>query len=314
MFDSERLKKDSTSSQFIKGSNQHATKNSFIGQNGPKLPPNFKYEPNKTKDKMKSVKPSVGSEKSKSADKTGIISLDKNEIEFGYDEKNKDSVLSFSDRSQRLADKTVVENKAFEQRDNFEGKFKSNDKEFKKSTVSLRYNVSKEDNRISAQLEHFSNKNKGTTKIDKILPFNDIYKDKEHLEALKDQRSKTDGDKSIIDKEISDINKIISEKQNENFRFSQKLKLAIEDTKNRSNMTFDEYILYVRKRLMEFEETGEDDDENKNKNNEENKTEETSNKGGQAVEQVEQTDVQESNEQSSSSEEANASNDNQENS
>lgn len=281
MFESKKMKKDGYKSDL---NTEHSKQSkTYIGEHGPKVPDYFKYDKSRERGNMESVKPNAHSEKEKSPDKTGQLNSPLGKLEAGYDPHKKDAVLSLKDWSMNKPKTTVAEDKAEKKEVDSKEKFRSNDKKMLDSAIDLRYDPKTPRQKIKDDIKDLSEEKNRRTMFNRVIPFNDTNVEKEKIQELKRIRSQAGADKKAIDKQISEINKIKEEKDKKNLEFEQKLQKAMADIQTRSTMSFDEYIIYIKKRMLEIEEAEGEDDNNNNKD--ENNQNEQTEKAPEVVQQ-----------------------------
>lgn len=208
--------------------------------------------------KMKTVRSSenMGAEKHAPI-KIGEIKLDTGLLEVGYDDKSGEIVFSFAHFNASKKDKMVYENKPTRtQGDNSEW-FRSQSQDFVGNSVDFRTNL-EQYNRINKDFSKLSNERSHNTTIDKVIPFIQHNDEMNKIEELRNEKSKSNKDRSNIHDAISGVERLKNQKDQRKIDFVQKFTKAVKEASEIKHkfINRDDYILYIKKKwLMMYEQS-----------------------------------------------------------
>lgn len=242
----------------------------YLGDMDTPLPEKFSYKRQEDPQGMETVKPSVFSQKS-SGERAGTFSFDTGWMEMGYDEKKKQTIISVKSNYRDEKARKVSENNAKTIPVEDGKRVMSNDKDFQEGAVALRYSRSKGYREIRKQWDMASKKKDNNTTYDDVLPFHQIEQQRERIKQLQDMQKSSSADRSGIGKAITGIQTYLNKKQSKNLEFNQKFERAVEETKARfSGMTGDDFLLFIKKQLLEEKKVPDVPQDDKDKEKEEN--------------------------------------------
>lgn len=233
------------------------------------LPEKFDYHDQNDKEdkvknqssKMKSIRKSSFSKNKDHPDLIGEFNLDTGWSEVGFDEKKKETVVSFKSNYKDENSKSVAEEKANILRTDKGGKVLSNDPSFETGAVSLRTKQSETTKNIRKEWEVASQKKNHEWTFDDVVPFHQADEQKNRLEFLKNLAVNSKDERTDIQRAITGVQTYINKKNmtklNFDYRFDMELEKFKANVKSKSKS--DDYILMKKKQLLVEEKKLEDE-------------------------------------------------------
>lgn len=236
------------------------------------LPEKFDYQEQYDKEdkvknqarKMKSIRKSSFSSDEDRPDLIGEFNLDTGWSEVGFDEKKKETVVSFKSNYQNENSRSVSEEKANVLKTDKDGKVLSNDPSFETGAVSLRTKQSEATKNIRKEWEVASQKKNHECTFDDVVPFHQAEEQKNRLEFLKNLAVNSKDERTDIQRAITGVQTYINKKNMTKLNFDYKFDMELEKFKAnmKSKSQADDYILMKKKQLLIEEKKLEDELEN----------------------------------------------------
>lgn len=241
----------------------------YLGDVDMPLPEKFNYKQQEDPKKMRTVKPSFFSQKS-SGERSGEFSFDTGWMEMGFDKEKKETIISVQKNYKNEKSRSVSENSSRKFDAGYGKRAMSNDKDFKEGAIALRCDKSRNYQQIRSQLAKVSQEKNNETTYDEVLPFHQFEKQKEKIKQLQDLQKNVSTDRSGIGKAITGVQTYLNKKKSKNYEFNQKFQRAIDKVKVRFNsMTGDDFLLFIKKQLLDDEKVLEVPPGDENEQNEE---------------------------------------------
>lgn len=219
----------------------------YIGDLNLEMTENIRFKPAKDKEqRIRSVKPSCCSSREEQPHLSGEVDLTTGRAEVGYDEKEKDMVLSFVRHENDTDGREVHESKASIRTIHGRDRFRSNDEGFSQGAMEMRCEAARTPKTIMRRLGTMSQREGRDTTMDRVLPFQNVAEERSRVHELRQMEHQSRDERSAIHGAASGVAAFAAKKQQKQMEFRKKFAEAM--GKARENRQTDDYQLFIRKK------------------------------------------------------------------
>lgn len=210
----------------------------------------IRFRPSEREDgRVSSVKPSCCARRSELPRLAGQLQLTTGRADIGFDEK-KDMVFSFVRHENDAKGREVVENRARVQGIQGRERFRSNDEDFSTGAMELRCEAARTPRMVMNRFGRMSARNQGETTMDRVLPFQNVRKERKRAKELSSLEHSSRDDRTAIHGAASAAAALAGKKEQKQREFRVKFAKAVARAKEYTRT--DDYQLYIKKKWEEM--------------------------------------------------------------
>lgn len=211
----------------------------------------IQFRPSERADsRVSSVKPSCRAPRSELPRLAGQLQLTTGRADIGFDEKRKDLVFSFVRHENDAEGREVVENRARVQGIQGRERFRSNDGDFSTGAMELRCEAARTPRMVINRFNRMSDKNGGDTTMDRVLPFQNAWRERNRARALSALEHSSQAGRTALHGAASAAAALAGKKEQKQREFWVKFAKAVAQAKKHTRT--DDYQLYIKKKWEEM--------------------------------------------------------------